>query len=90
VCVEHEVKLTDFTKGMGGTGGSPREVVDRHRIPASKSLPNGVSSSQSSPDNHVFRPEVKGQMELRLVVASKNSLRFGRAHFRSWINEIIR
>jgi hypothetical protein len=32
VRVEHEVKLMDFTKWLERTGGSPREVSDRHRI----------------------------------------------------------
>jgi hypothetical protein len=32
VRVEHEVKLGDFTKWLDRTGGSPREVSDRHRI----------------------------------------------------------
>ena len=30
--VEHEVALKDFTKWLDKTGGSPREVSDRHRI----------------------------------------------------------
>jgi hypothetical protein len=34
VRVEHQVKLTDFTKWVEKTGGSPREVSDRHRIRA--------------------------------------------------------
>ena len=72
--VEHEVELTDFTKWLGGAGGSLREVSDRQRIRSSKALQNGVSSSQSSHDNHVFRPEVKGQMELRLVVADDHDI----------------
>lgn len=32
VRVEHEVKLTDFTKWVDRTGGSPREMSDRQRI----------------------------------------------------------
>jgi hypothetical protein len=32
VRVEHEVKLIDFTKWLERTGGSPREMSDRHRI----------------------------------------------------------
>src|ERR1700739_335303 len=32
VRVEHEVKLGDFTKWLERSGGSPREVSDRHRI----------------------------------------------------------
>jgi hypothetical protein len=32
VRVEHAVKLMDFTKWLDRTGGSPREVSDRHRI----------------------------------------------------------
>ncbi len=32
VRVEHEVKMLDFTKWLDRTGGSPREVTDRHRI----------------------------------------------------------
>jgi len=32
VRVEHEVKMMDFTKWFDRTGGSPREVNDRHRI----------------------------------------------------------
>ena len=34
VRVEHEVRLMDFTKWLDKTGGSPREVSDRHRIRA--------------------------------------------------------
>jgi hypothetical protein len=34
VRVEHEVKLTDFTKWLERAGGSPREIVDRKRIRA--------------------------------------------------------
>jgi hypothetical protein len=30
--VEHEVKLGDFTKWLDRTGGSPREVSERHKI----------------------------------------------------------
>jgi hypothetical protein len=30
--VEHEVRLMDFTKWLDRTGGSPREVSDRHKI----------------------------------------------------------
>jgi hypothetical protein len=29
---EHEVRLADFLKWLEKTGGSPREVSDRHRI----------------------------------------------------------
>jgi hypothetical protein len=32
VRIEHDVKLMDFTKWLERTGGSPREVSDRHRI----------------------------------------------------------
>jgi hypothetical protein len=32
VPVEHEVKLTDFTKWLNRDGGSPREMSDRKRI----------------------------------------------------------
>jgi hypothetical protein len=32
VRVEHEVRLADFTKWLEKSGGSPREVSDRHRI----------------------------------------------------------
>jgi hypothetical protein len=32
--VEHEVKLMDFTKWLERSGGSPREVSDRHKIRA--------------------------------------------------------
>jgi hypothetical protein len=32
VRVQHEVKLTDFTKWLEKPGGSPREVTDRRRI----------------------------------------------------------
>src|SRR5262250_2423274 len=32
VRVEHEVRLMDFTKWLDKTGGSPREVSDRHKI----------------------------------------------------------
>jgi hypothetical protein len=34
VRVEHEVRLLDFTKWLDKTGGSPREVSERHRIRA--------------------------------------------------------
>jgi hypothetical protein len=34
VRVEHEVRLMDFTKWLERTGGSPREVSDRHKIRA--------------------------------------------------------
>jgi hypothetical protein len=39
VRVEHEVKLGDFTKWLDRTGGSPREVSDRHRIRAILGMP---------------------------------------------------
>jgi hypothetical protein len=39
VRVEHEVKLRDFTKWVEKTGGSPREVSDRHRIRAILGMP---------------------------------------------------
>jgi hypothetical protein len=39
VRVEHEVKLMDFTKWMEKTGGSPREVSDRHRIRSILGIP---------------------------------------------------
>ena len=32
VRVEHEVRLLDFMKWLDRTGGSPREMSDRHRI----------------------------------------------------------
>ena len=32
VRAEHEVRLMDFMKWLDRTGGSPREVSDRHRI----------------------------------------------------------
>jgi hypothetical protein len=32
VRVEHEVKLMDFTKWLERSGGSPREVSERHKI----------------------------------------------------------
>jgi hypothetical protein len=32
VRVEHEVKVMDFTKWLERSGGSPREVSDRHKI----------------------------------------------------------
>jgi hypothetical protein len=34
VRVEHEVRLQDFTNWLERSGGSPREVNDRHRIRA--------------------------------------------------------
>lgn len=34
VRVEHEVRLADFLKWLEKSGGSPREVSDRHRIRA--------------------------------------------------------
>lgn len=34
VRVEHTVRLADFTKWLDKTGGSPREVSERHRIRA--------------------------------------------------------
>ena len=39
VRVEHEVKVTDFTKWLDRTGGSPREVNDRHRIRSILGMP---------------------------------------------------
>jgi hypothetical protein len=39
VRVEHEVKLMDFTKWLERTGGSPREVIDRHRIRSILGMP---------------------------------------------------
>jgi len=37
--VEHEVKLTDFTKWLERNGGSPREMVDRQKIRAILKMP---------------------------------------------------
>lgn len=39
VCVEHEVKLMEFTKWVDRTGGSPREVSDRQRIRSILGMP---------------------------------------------------
>lgn len=39
VRVEHEVKLTDFTKWVDRTGGSPREISDRQRIRSILGMP---------------------------------------------------
>lgn len=39
VRVEHQVKLNDFTKWIDRTGGSPREISDRHRIRAILGMP---------------------------------------------------
>jgi hypothetical protein len=39
VRVEHEVKLMDFTKWLEKTGGSPREVSDRHKIRSILGMP---------------------------------------------------
>jgi hypothetical protein len=39
VRVEHTVKLMDFTKWLDRTGGSPREVSDRHRIRSILGMP---------------------------------------------------
>jgi hypothetical protein len=39
VRVEHEVKLGDFTRWLDATGGSPREVSDRHRIRSILGMP---------------------------------------------------
>jgi hypothetical protein len=39
VRVEHQVKLKDFAKWVERTGGSPREVSDRHRIRAILGMP---------------------------------------------------
>jgi hypothetical protein len=39
VRVEHEVKLGDFTKWLEKTGGSPRDVSQRHRIRSILGLP---------------------------------------------------
>ena len=39
VRVEHEVKLTDFTKWVDRTGGSPREMSDRQRIRSILGMP---------------------------------------------------
>jgi hypothetical protein len=33
VRVEYEVRLLDFTKWLEKTGGSPREVSDRRKVP---------------------------------------------------------
>ena len=40
----HEVKLMDFTKWLDRTGGSPREVSDRHRIRSIFGIPISDSS----------------------------------------------
>jgi hypothetical protein len=39
VRVEHEVKLTDFTKWLERAGGSPCEVSDRQRIRSILGMP---------------------------------------------------
>jgi hypothetical protein len=39
VRVEHEVKLGDFTKWLNRTGGSPREVSNRHGIRSISGMP---------------------------------------------------
>ena len=39
VRVEHEVKLTDFTKWLEKPGGSPRKMSDRHRIRSILGMP---------------------------------------------------
>jgi hypothetical protein len=39
VRVEHEVKLMDFTRWLDRTGGSPREVSDRHKIRSILGMP---------------------------------------------------
>ena len=39
VRVEHEVKLMDFTKWIERSGGSPREMTERHRIRAILDMP---------------------------------------------------
>src|SRR5579863_10440147 len=39
VRVEHELRLMDFTKWLDRTGGSPREVSDRHRIRSILGMP---------------------------------------------------
>jgi hypothetical protein len=39
VRVEHEVKLMDFTGWLDKTGGSPREVSDRHKIRSILGMP---------------------------------------------------
>ena len=39
VRVEHEVKLTDFTKWLEKPGGSPREMSDRQRIRSILGMP---------------------------------------------------
>ena len=44
VRVEHEVKLGDFTKWLEKTGGSPREVSDRHRIRSILGMPASRTS----------------------------------------------
>ena len=39
VRVEHEVRMMDFTKWLERTGGSPREVSDRHKIRSILKMP---------------------------------------------------
>ena len=39
VRVEHAVKLMDFTEWLDRTGGSPRDVSDRHRIRSMLGMP---------------------------------------------------
>ena len=39
VRVEHEVKLTDFTRWVEKRGGSPREMSDRQRIRSILGMP---------------------------------------------------
>jgi hypothetical protein len=39
VRVEHQVKLTDFTKQLKRTGGSPREMIQRQRIRSILGMP---------------------------------------------------
>jgi hypothetical protein len=39
VRVDHVVRLMDFTKWLDRTGGSPREMSDRHRVRSILGMP---------------------------------------------------
>src|SRR5580704_11737683 len=47
VRVDHEVRMMDFTKWLNKTGGSPREVSDRHRIRLILGMPSRVDKDRS-------------------------------------------
>jgi hypothetical protein len=48
VRVEHEVSLMDFTKWIERSGGSPREMTERHRIRAILGMPVSWETANST------------------------------------------